>query len=668
LREATLAALLGLSVEARAMGAQAAPPPEADASIDFVVRDRKGLPVRDLEPRDVEILEAGTKRTPTSLRLVEPAPAGSPSAPRYLSLVFDSLDVEGQKNARKAALEFVAKAAAPDLRIAVFRVGLELWAVQGFTSDIALVRAAVERAASPEDQALDAVSTATRTLAARELGLPETASAAQAVIETLRVGDEMQKMRQDQSALYPLIAVAKGQAGLPGRKTVIYLSQGLAVPSRLDDVYRSLLSEANRSRVALYTLDARGLRTGGDLEATKSAMEDLSRAGLQEAKDNVNQQRGVGDFRAVERASEGVRQGETSALKELAQSTGAEYLGNSNDLRKATDRILSDASSYYEASYAPSSGTFDGLFRTTEVRVARPGVRVAGRSGYYALPPQTGGQTLLAYEIPMITALASTPPPRDFAVRASGLVFGRAKTGREVMLVAEVPLSGLNFAVDEVAKTYKLRFALLAQVKDDKGAVVYKVSQSYPLEGPLDKLDALKRGNVSFKRSVDLPPGRYSLETAVQDRETKATAVAQSTFDIGAHEALVLGSPSVIRRVEPVPPEKAGAHDPLRVDALRLVPNLDAPISKGAAQNLSLFLPVYTATADPVTLTLEMTRGGVVVARTPVELPAREADGRIPCVGTFPLAALEAGAYKLSVVARQGTVSIGQSLSFDITP
>jgi VWFA-related protein len=657
----SLAAFDGRTVEA--LPQEATP---GEVRLDFVPRDKKGLPVRDLQPADVEIVEAGVKRTPSSLRLMEPGGAEAPG--RTLSFVFDGLDTEGQKNSRKAALEFLAKAAAPDLQVAVFRIGLELWAVQGFTRDPALIRAAIEKAASHEDQSLEPVSQGARTQAARELGVPETQAAARALIEVLRVGDEMQKIRQDQSALYPLIAVAKGQAGLPGRKTTVYFSQGLYVPSRLDDVFRSLVSEANRAGVALYAIDARGLRTAGDLESAKSAMQDANRAGMQEARDNVGQQRGVGDFRAVERVSEGVKQGETNFLKELAESTGAEFLPNVNDLKKAQDRILSDASSYYEARYLPSSDTFDGQFRGTEVRVARPGVKVASRSGYFALPPQAGGQTLLAYEIPMMAALATDPPPRDLDVRGGVLLFGDAREGREVMLLAEVPLSGFKFALDEAAKLYKLRFALLAQVKDAAGDVVYKVSQSYPLEGPLDKLDALKRGNVVFRRSVPLPPGRYAFETVVQDRETKAATVSQSTFEIPAASPLRLGSISVIRRVDPVPADRANVSDPLRVDALRVVPNLGAPISKAATENLSLFMPVYPSGDGAVSMTLELSRQGALVAQAPVELPARDKDGRIPYVGTFALAAFAPGSYEVRVTVKQGSATASEKGSFVIVP
>jgi len=207
---------------------------DSEVKLDLVVRDKKGAPVRDLRPEEVEVVEAGVKRSVTSLALVEQAPAEGPTRPRYLGLVFDGLDVEGQRAARKAALDFLARARAPDLSVGVFRIGLELWAVQRFTRDASLATEAVERAAGPDDQALSAVSADARVAAARETSVPELAPPARALVEMMRVGDEMQEMRQDQSSMYPLIAVCRGLSLLPGRKTVLYFSQGLFVPSRLD--------------------------------------------------------------------------------------------------------------------------------------------------------------------------------------------------------------------------------------------------------------------------------------------------------------------------------------------------------------------------------------------------------------------------------------------------
>src|SRR5260221_10593068 len=110
----------------------AAPALRADEArpvpLEVVVQDKRGIPIKDLKPEEIEVTEAGVKRPVTALKLVEGA-EGSKTA-RYVTLVFDGLDAEGQKSARKAAGELLAKlTVAPDIQVAVFRVGLELWAL-----------------------------------------------------------------------------------------------------------------------------------------------------------------------------------------------------------------------------------------------------------------------------------------------------------------------------------------------------------------------------------------------------------------------------------------------------------------------------------------------------------------------------------------------------------
>ena len=136
----TLFALVLTGLPAPALRADEAKP----VALDLVVQDKKGVPIKDLKAEEIEITEAGVKRPVTALKLVEGAAGGK--AARYVTLVFDGLDAEGQKSARKAAAEFLAKlTASPEVQVAVFRVGLELWALCGYTTDLAALNAAARQ-------------------------------------------------------------------------------------------------------------------------------------------------------------------------------------------------------------------------------------------------------------------------------------------------------------------------------------------------------------------------------------------------------------------------------------------------------------------------------------------------------------------------------------------
>jgi len=650
-----------------APGAWAEAPP---VHTDLVVHDKKGVPIKDLKPEEIEVTEAGVKRAVSALSVVEAGAAGEKPQPRYFTLVFDGLDPEGQKSVGKAALEFVAKLVAlPDTQVAVLRIGLELWALSGYTNDLPTLNAAIEKATSHEDETLRGPSDLARTAAARELGVPETAERAEVLTEVMRVGDEMNKMRQDGSTLFPLIAVAKGQASAPGRKTIVYFSQWFNVPTKFDDVFRSLISEANRSGAAFYTIDARGVNSGSDLGAARSAMDAVGSVAMSAARDPNNPQSARENLGVAERVSNNTRQDIRVWLGQLSEGTGAVLAGGTNDFKKGTDKVLSDSAAYYDLSYAPSSEAYDGAYRRIEVKVNRPGAKVQSRAGYFALPPSKGGQTVLAYEIPMIAALTAPAVSKDVDVHGGAFRFAPSATGRDVQMMLDVPMSGLKFAIDEKAKTYTLRFGLMAVVKDEKGEIVQKVSQVYPFEGPTDKVDAMKRGKVGFIRAVDLAPGKYTFEAAVQDRGTQKIGSLRAPLEIPPASTVALSSVAVVRSVEPVPENRLKVEDPFRIQTARVLPNFDTPISKSANPNFYLFAVVWPGKEGGVPrLTLEFAKDGTKTGEGKADLLPPDETGRMVFLGEYPLAGFEPGSYEAVVKVKQGAASTQDKATFTIVP
>jgi VWFA-related protein len=659
-------ALLTAGLAAPLAAADAAPP----VRVDLVVQDKKGVPVKDLKPEEIEITEAGVKRPVGALLLVEAGAAGAKAGPRYFTLVFEGLDAEGQKSVKKAALEFVAKLAAlPDVQIAVLRIGLELWALSGYTHDLPTLNAAIEKATSHEDETLRGPSEQARTAAARELGVPETADRAKVLAEVMRVGDEMNKMRQDGSTLFPLIAVAKGQASAPGRKTIVYFSQWFDVPSKFDDVFRSLISEANRANASFYTIDARGVNSGGDTDAAKSAMSEVESVGRSVALDPTKPQSAKDNMGVSERVSNSTRQDIRVWLGQLSEGTGAVLAGGTNDLKKGTDKVLADSAAYYDLSYSPSSDAFDGAYRKIEIKVNRPGVKVQSRAGYFALPPSVSGQTVLAYEIPMLTALGAPTASKSVDVHGGAFRFGQGAAGREVSMLLDVPMSGLNFVIDEKTKTYKLRFGLMAVIKDEKGEIIQKVSQVYPFEGPTDKVEAMKRGKVGFNRSVSLAPGKYTFEAAVQDRGTQKIGSLRAPLEIPAPSGVALSSVAVVRSVEPVPQNRLSVEDPFRIQTARVLPNFDTPISKSANPNFYLFAVVWPAKEGGAPqLSLEFAKDGKKMGEGKADLLPPDEKGRMVFLGEYPLAGFEPGSYEAVVKVRQGASATQDKAAFTIVP
>jgi VWFA-related protein len=660
--------------------------------LDIVVRDKKGRPVRDLKADEVQISEDGVPRELSAFRLVEgqaseervaahEAAGLQPDPNRQVSLVtlvFDKV-LDNRLLCRQAALDFLANHMESNVWMSVFSIDQRLDLRQEFTKDPYLVKQAILRATGTtsvtaaslagsaelnEQHSKEAKSIAEQAEASAPGGAANPtaigsanaeAQLAQVIAASLRFSDSIQRQQRGQSTLYPLLALVKAQARLTGRKTVIYFSEGLTVPKNLEEVFKTTIGEANRANVTVYAIDARGLNSARDSEAARAEL-------LKAARDSQAQmaKRGAGavtidEVMIAENAEESLRANVQSTLGELADATGGFLVANTNDFKPAMARVATDIGSYYEAAYAPVNQEFDGKFRKISVKVTRPGVTVQSRSGYFALPPGEGS-AMLPFEMPLLTALTVTPTPHAFDFQAAALQFGPGTEGRSHVLVIEVPLQKMSFEEDRKKKTYQLRFSLLALVRDSEGRIVERFSDDYPFEGPLDNLENLRRGNLIFKRPFALNPGEYTVDFVAQDRDSGRTSVERRKLLVPPPASVAVSSVSVIRRIE-----EAGADlpadDPFRVDRMRVIPNLDVPVSKAQNSKLSIYTLVYVdpAAVRPPKMALEFMQGDRLIARAMPQLGPPDKDGRIQFVGTIPVDSVAPGTYSVRVLVQQGS-------------
>ncbi|MGE3841972.1 MAG: VWA domain-containing protein [Vicinamibacterales bacterium] len=129
--------------------------------------------------------------------------------------------------------------------------------------------------------------------------------------------------------------------------------------------FRRLLDRSNRSNVAFYPVDSRGLPAfdspiGGE-PGRPLALGPVSL--------------GTDSGRLTQRIS---------TLQTLAEATDGLAVVNSNAIERGLQRIVSDLSAYYLLGYYSTNSKLDGRFRSIKVRVKRPGVSVRARRGYLA--------------------------------------------------------------------------------------------------------------------------------------------------------------------------------------------------------------------------------------------------------------------------------------------
>ena len=343
--------------------------------------------------------------------------------------------------------------------------------------------------------------------------------------QALRATDLLQRQQQGESTLWPLLALLKAQEELAGRKTIVFFSPGLRIPPNLDNLFRTAIGQANRANVSIYSVDVRGLDTTRELLAAGNALRQAAATAY------LQSTRGEGavtrdEAQNFDMVEDALRLNAAGTLRDLAESTGGLLIANSNELGRKLEQVASDLRVYYEVSYAPARIEYDGKFRRIEVKVARKGVRVQARSGYFALPP--GGSTLLPYEVPLLGALSTRSQAHDFEVRP-GLAFG--ETGESTIAI-EVPLDGLPFALDPRKKTYRLGLSIMAVVESQEGEVVERVSDDYPITGPASALDEVRVKKAVLRRRIALPPGEYVLEAVALERESDRASVGRWRFSV----------------------------------------------------------------------------------------------------------------------------------------
>ncbi|HVQ32083.1 MAG TPA: VWA domain-containing protein, partial [Vicinamibacteria bacterium] len=372
------------------------------------------------------------------------------------------------------------------------------------------------------------------------------------------------------------------------------------------------------------------------------------------------------DMEAGQQVDDALRMDAQGTMRDLAESTGGLLLANTNDLQPAMERVAADLQGYYELAYAPSSSAYDGRFRKISVKVSRKGVVLQSRSGYYALPP--GGGALFPDELPLATALVAQTPPHEFESRGQALHFAQGPDGRDQVLAFEVPIKGVTLSVDNKKKTFAGRLTVLALIKDDEGRIVEHFRDDYLLQGPVDTLEATRRSAALLRRSFRVGEGRYEVAAAAQDRANGRITVWKSRVEVPPmNPDFGLSTVSVVRRIEPADASNSGG-DPLQVEAIRVVPNLDGPLDPAATNGqVALHCVLYGPPQGPApTLTLEFVRDGETVARATPDLPAAEKDGRRVYVGMFPATSFKPGLYEVRLTARRGELSLQEKAHFTL--
>ena len=678
--------------------------------VDVVVHDKHGRPVHGLLQSDFQVFEDQATQTVTSWREmrggVSPGQAEPASGEifvqanksesenssvhlsrqvRLVSLVFDKLGDDARKLARTGALDFLKRDAGPNAYYAVFYVDRYFKVIQTYTNDMDLLRAAVARAtggtrSAPNSeeggleriaqQTAGAVGTA-ESLGSGAQGGPTVNGGALADEQAstftdnmIQLSDQLNRTDLGQVSIFSLWAIVKQLERMPGRKSMLYFSEGYTMPNGLWMQFASLISAANRANVTVYAIDARGLNSSSD---TNLAQQVLSK-GLAMSSHMTRARGGgsaVGDFRAGDYELDSLRANGQMVLREIAESTGGELIANVNDIRPQLQHLSEDFNSWYELTYKTTNPDYDGRFRAIGVKLAgHPDYTLQARSGYFALPPMEG-QFVFPYEVPLLRALSQQPLPRNLEFSAGVIPFRHLSNGMlQSSLVFDLPLKPVEFARDEKSGKYITHISVMSLIKDEHGGVVAKLSRDVSLGEAKEQLNDFRQGRFIVTLPVDLAPGRYTVESVAADQSGGRLGARRSSFFAQAHRTgPEMSGLSLLRRVEDSANEP-DVRDPLQIAAGRVVPTLSSRVPLGKNTLLSVFFKLYpdaSLEAQP-RLVVDLMREGKVVSRSRPDLPASK-DGEIPYLANLPVGTLQPGQYEFRATLLQGASAAQKTIA-----
>ncbi len=537
--------------------------------IDVVVTDSNKNPVHGLKAADFTLLENGKEQTirhveehsaVTGVKQVALAPklpsglfsniSAAPSNGPVNVLLLDYLNtpLNAQPNARKQLLDYLDKAPA-GTRIAIFGMTTHLYMLQGFTSDMQVLKAALTtKKGTPQvsDILTDSSNGGAMGTTAFSDAVAQYADATQEMMDDMaRVDAQITSETVNNQMLYTLNSfdqLARYLVGIPGRKNVIWYSAGFPLdvePNvnerdgndsvvRNDEAIRKMDNLMTRAQIAVYPVDARGLMTdpsydiGNTMNNSAGAAGDATMAFMNQTAQ------------------------EHSTMDAMAEDTGGEAFYNTNGLTQAVSKAVEEGSNYYTLSYTPANVQWDERFRTVKVKVDNPNAKnLSYRNGYYAIDPNdrnklnaSGAATAMVAPTTMVTAMmhggpnpaeilfkvrirpASTPP--EPAVVASN------KTNPDPKVKVEGPFKeyGVDLVPDPHAVNCKVdangnhhcALEIWSYVYDSNGKLLVTTgNRVFRLLTPPD-YNKLLAGGMAFHQEISVPVnGVHFLRTAIHD-------------------------------------------------------------------------------------------------------------------------------------------------------
>ncbi|WP_047490321.1 VWA domain-containing protein [Terriglobus sp. TAA 43] len=545
-------------------------------TVDVIVTDKKGTPVRGLKADDFSVLE---NKQPQTIRnfeehlgntptVYDPPPPGvftnatvaRGGVSNVILIDFLNTPPTDQRYLRDQLVKFLASEK-PGTQTAIFTMNSSVHLLQDFTSDPNLLKLAalrlgtrfssytqlLQRGPDSRMQSLETLyegsnSTVQQQISALMQSLAEYTALEQMQFQRLKSLDTM-------SCLHD---VARYLSGVNGRKNLVWISGGFPIyimkdpetttspfqgTEVLDHEMRDLQNALASNQIALYPVDPRGLPVPPSaLPSEGGSTGDLG------AQQRMN---ASSAFSPQDKGYYNDQHQEHSIMEELADATGGRAYFNTNDISGALSEASADGSQFYTLTYTPPASAKSGQFRDIDVTVKGKNLRLRYRKGYYSLGPSKNELTPLNTKKTSFNMQAMAPQssevlfqvevskPASETVKAQiiGAPVFEALPHGTYQLNTLVDFSTLQFSPDADGKMHGV-VDVATVIYDKNGKVLDSRNDRATLALDATRYQAMMKSGMRYHQTVAIPDkGDGYVRVAIHDAMTDKLGTVQMAMD-----------------------------------------------------------------------------------------------------------------------------------------
>jgi hypothetical protein len=397
-------------------------------------------------------------------------------------------------------------------------------------------------------------------------------------------------LQQSRPILAALAALAEGLRAIPGKKTLVLFSQGFVTPAVLDWQVQSTIDIANRANVAIYIIDAAGLRAAAP--ASGAFVPAAPLAGVSAATNQEQRIRAVGGETVFDNVRQEGQSREYDILYRISEDTGGRLIKGNNDIGQGLERINQEIQSRYTLAYRSSNQNFDGTFRKVKIEVRRPEAQITSRSGYYAIPPEEV-VFLSPAEKKLFEDFASIENNPALPLSVSLSPFRSREGLYTVPLAIELPPTAVKF--ERKGDKHSMQLEVLGVLKAMPERVLSRLGGNFDVNLAENDYKQILTNSIFYRQDLQLAPGEYTVDVIVKDKQSGKLSARREQLALPEPDSEFATTPVVLSRyVAPasqLPPDPAELPDVFVHRRTLIRPSADRQFR--ASDNLIMFLAVY---------------------------------------------------------------------------